>query len=52
MEIVLAINCSFRELSDCAQSSHVSSGCVDLDRILGGGFPIGKAVEIFGLAGS
>ncbi len=36
------------ETSPCVVTEWLSSGCVALDRILGGGFPVGRMTEIYG----
>jgi len=36
------------EDSPCVVSDWLSSGCLVLDRILGGGFPVGRITEIYG----
>ncbi len=36
------------ETSPCVVIEWLSSGCIALDRILGGGFPVGRMTEIYG----
>lgn len=36
------------ETSPCVVTEWLSSGCIALDRILGGGFPVGRITEVYG----
>jgi len=48
VEADLGVSLLSSETSPCVVTEWLSSGCIALDRILGGGFPVGRMTEIYG----
>lgn len=47
-EAKLDVSLLSSETSPCVVTEWLSSGCIALDRILGGGFPVGRITEVYG----